>query len=38
MGAPLTIGANVTVGHQVMLHGCVIGDNSLIGIKSTVLN
>ncbi len=37
-GAPLTIGANVTIGHQVMLHGCTIGDNSLIGIKSTVLN
>lgn len=38
MGAPLTIGANVTIGHQVMLHGCTIGDNSLIGIKATVLN
>ncbi len=38
MGAPLTIGANVTIGHQVMLHGCSIGDNSLIGIKATVLN
>jgi carbonic anhydrase/acetyltransferase-like protein (isoleucine patch superfamily) len=38
MGAPLSIGANVTVGHQAMLHGCVIGDNSLVGIKSTVLN
>ena len=37
-GAPLTIGANVTVGHQVMLHGCTIGDFSLIGIKATVLN
>lgn len=38
MGAPLTIGKNVTIGHQVMLHGCTIGDNSLIGIKATVLN
>jgi len=37
-GAPLTIGANVTVGHMVMLHGCTIGDNSLIGIGSIVLN
>ncbi len=38
MGAPLTIGANVTIGHQAMLHGCTIGDNALIGIKATVLN
>ena len=38
MGVPLTIGANVTIGHMAMLHGCTIGDNSLIGIKSTVLN
>jgi carbonic anhydrase/acetyltransferase-like protein (isoleucine patch superfamily) len=38
MGAPLSIGADVTIGHQVMLHGCTIGDNSLIGIKATVLN
>lgn len=38
MGAPLTIGANVTIGHQAMLHGCTIADNSLIGIKATVLN
>ena len=37
-GYPLTIGANVTVGHQVMLHGCTIGDGSLIGIGSIVLN
>lgn len=37
-GAPLTIGRNVTIGHQVMLHGCTIGDNALIGIKATVLN
>jgi carbonic anhydrase/acetyltransferase-like protein (isoleucine patch superfamily) len=37
-GVPLTIGANVTVGHQVMLHGCHIGDGSLIGIGAIVLN
>ena len=38
IGMPLTIGDNVTVGHQVMLHGCTIGDGSLIGIQSVVLN
>ncbi len=38
VGTPLTIGRNVTVGHKVMLHGCEIGDNSLIGIGSVVLN
>ena len=37
-GCPLTIGENVTIGHQVMLHGCTIGDNSLIGIQAVVLN
>jgi len=37
-GMPLTIGKNVTVGHKVMLHGCTIGDNSLIGINSVILN
>jgi carbonic anhydrase/acetyltransferase-like protein (isoleucine patch superfamily) len=37
-GSPLIIGANVTVGHMVMLHGCTIGDNSLVGIGSIVLN
>jgi carbonic anhydrase/acetyltransferase-like protein (isoleucine patch superfamily) len=37
-GIPLTIGNNVTVGHKVMLHGCTIGDNSLIGINSVILN
>ena len=37
-GVPLTIGANVTVGHLVMLHGCTIGEESLIGIKSVILN
>lgn len=37
-GVPLTIGENVTVGHQVMLHGCTIGDGSLIGIGAIILN
>ena len=37
-GVPLTIGKNVTVGHKVMLHGCEIGDNSLIGINAVILN
>lgn len=37
-GIELRIGAGVTVGHKVMLHGCQVGDNSLIGIGSTVLN
>lgn len=37
-GIPLTIGKNVTVGHLAMLHGCEIGDNSLIGIGAVVLN
>jgi len=35
---PLHIGKNVTVGHKVMLHGCTIGDNTLIGINAVVLN
>ena len=35
---PLTVGEGVTVGHQVMLHGCTIGDHSLIGIGAIVLN
>ena len=38
VGQPLTIGDNVTVGHMVMLHGCTIGDGTLIGIGSVVLN
>ena len=38
IGVPLTIGEYVTVGHQVMLHGCTIGDESLIGIGAIVLN
>lgn len=37
-GIRLTLGRNVTVGHQAMLHGCEIGDNSLIGIQAVVLN
>ncbi len=37
-GRPLTIGEGVTIGHQAMLHGCTVGDNTLIGIKATVLN
>jgi carbonic anhydrase/acetyltransferase-like protein (isoleucine patch superfamily) len=38
IGCPLTIGEDVTIGHQVMLHGCTIGDGSLIGIQAVVLN
>ncbi|OOG56176.1 gamma carbonic anhydrase family protein [Polaromonas sp. C04] len=38
IGMPLTVGENVTVGHKVMLHGCTIGDESLIGIGAVVLN
>ncbi|NIL95352.1 MAG: gamma carbonic anhydrase family protein [Woeseiaceae bacterium] len=37
-GYPMTIGNDVTVGHRVMLHGCTIGENSLIGMGSTILN
>jgi carbonic anhydrase/acetyltransferase-like protein (isoleucine patch superfamily) len=37
-GIPLTLGTGVTVGHQVMLHGCTVGDGSLIGIQSIILN
>jgi len=37
-GFALTVGRDVTVGHKAMLHGCTIGDNTLIGIGSTVLN
>lgn len=37
-GYPLTIGKNVTVGHQAMLHGCTIGEGSLIGIQAVILN
>lgn len=37
-GHPVVIGQNVTVGHKVMLHGCTIGDNSLIGMGAIILN
>jgi carbonic anhydrase/acetyltransferase-like protein (isoleucine patch superfamily) len=37
-GIPLTVGDRVTIGHQAMLHGCTIGDGSLIGIQAVVLN
>lgn len=38
LGYPLTIGAGCTIAHKAMLHGCTIGDNSLIGMGATVLN
>jgi carbonic anhydrase/acetyltransferase-like protein (isoleucine patch superfamily) len=38
IGMPLVVGESVTVGHKVMLHGCTIGDESLIGIGAIVLN
>ncbi|WP_102107212.1 gamma carbonic anhydrase family protein [Oceaniglobus roseus] len=38
MGFPLTVGANCTIGHKAMLHGCTIGEGSLIGMGATVLN
>ncbi len=38
MGFPLTIGADCTIGHQVTLHGCTIGESSLIGMGATLLN
>ena len=37
-GYPLKVGINVTIGHMVMLHGCTIGNNSLIGIGAVILN
>ena len=37
-GFPITLGKGVSVGHMTMLHGCTIGDGSLIGIKSVILN
>ena len=37
-GFPCTLGRNVTIGHQAMLHGCQVGDNTLIGINAVVLN
>jgi carbonic anhydrase/acetyltransferase-like protein (isoleucine patch superfamily) len=38
MGFPLVIGANCTIGHKAMLHGCTIGDGTLIGMGATILN
>ena len=37
-GFPVEIGANVTIGHNAVLHGCKVGDGSLIGINSVILN
>lgn len=37
-GVPLTVGADVTVGHKAILHGCTVGDGALIGMGATVLN
>jgi carbonic anhydrase/acetyltransferase-like protein (isoleucine patch superfamily) len=37
-GIPLIVGESVTIGHQAMLHGCTVGDGSLIGIQAVVLN
>jgi carbonic anhydrase/acetyltransferase-like protein (isoleucine patch superfamily) len=37
-GFPLSVGRNVTVGHNAMLHGCTVGDGSLVGINAVVLN
>jgi len=37
-GIPLTLGKNVSVGHQAMLHGCTVGDGSLVGIGAIILN
>ncbi|ABV93272.1 gamma-class carbonic anhydrase family protein [Dinoroseobacter shibae DFL 12 = DSM 16493] len=38
MGFPLTIGTNCTIGHKAILHGCTIGDGSLVGMGATILN
>jgi carbonic anhydrase/acetyltransferase-like protein (isoleucine patch superfamily) len=38
MGFPLVIGANCTIGHKAILHGCTIGEGSLIGMGATILN
>jgi carbonic anhydrase/acetyltransferase-like protein (isoleucine patch superfamily) len=38
MGFPLVIGADCTIGHKAMLHGCTIGDGTLIGMGATILN
>ena len=37
-GAPLTVGSDVVIGHQAMLHGCMIGDGTLVGIQAVILN
>ena len=37
-GFPVTLGQNVSIGHQVMLHGCTVGDGSLVGIQAVVMN
>lgn len=37
-GAPLTVGRNCTIGHKAILHGCEIGDNTLVGMGATILN
>ena len=37
-GCPLLIGKNVTVGHHAVLHGCIVGDGAMVGIRATVLN
>src|SRR5881392_2982438 len=37
-GFPMVIGANCVIGHKVMLHGCIVGDNSLIGMGAILLN
>ena len=38
MGSPLVIGAGCTIGHKAMLHGCILGENTLIGMGATILN
>ena len=38
MGYPLRVGAGCTIGHKAMLHGCTIGDNTLVGMGATILN
>lgn len=38
IGSPLTIGTGCTIGHKAMLHGCILGDNTLIGMGATILN
>ena len=38
MGFPLAVGANCTIGHKAIIHGCTIGDNTLIGMGATVMN